>query len=350
MAGPLNKVIILGAGASVPAGAPTMLGFLDRARDLRRHGLPPEYHESFDAVLDSLRDLAGIYEKAYLNLDNLEEVFGAIERAELVGKLADMSSDKIKRLRSHFVQMVVRTLQLSITVAANDRAPAAASTLAQGIASAIKKGVNISVITFNYDLVMEMALRTARLGHFYALPGEERPENRNVIPVLKLHGSINWHFCEPCKVVYDANTFSHAYQPHGEGRLVGLLDHPQAHRCNRIPDQTPIIVPPSWDKSRYQSSLRNVWEQAAIDLGNADEIFVIGYSLPEADSFFRYLFALGTQSRTRVQRMLVVNPDRDVRPKFERFIGQGLRPQLQFAEDGLFQNAVSQINAMLQET
>ena len=350
MAGPLNKVIILGAGASVPAGAPTMLNFLDQARDLRRHGLPAEYHESFDAVLESLRDLAGIYEKAYLNLDNLEEVFGAIEMAELVGKLADMPPDKIKQLRSHFVQMVVRTLQLSITVTSADRAPAAASTLAHGIASAVKKGITITVITFNYDLVMEMALRAAKLGHYYALPEEERSHNRSVIPVLKLHGSINWHFCEPCKVVYDANTFSHAYQRDSNDRMVGVLDHPQTHACNRVHDRTPIIVPPSWDKSRYQSSLRSVWEQAARALDSADEIFVIGYSLPEADAFFRYLFALGTQSRTRVQRMLVVNPGHDVRPKFERFIGQGLRQQLQFAEDGYFQNAVSQINAMLQET
>src|SRR5262245_38918102 len=91
-----------------------MMTFLDRARSLRRRGIDAGDVESFDAVLGSLRDLAGIYEKAYLDLDNLEEVFGAIEMAELVGKLAAQAPDQISKLRNHFIRMVVRTLQLSM--------------------------------------------------------------------------------------------------------------------------------------------------------------------------------------------------------------------------------------------
>lgn len=334
----------------MPAGAPTMLGFLDKARGLRRHALAEEDYASFDAVLDSLRELSGIYEKSYLDLNNLEEVFGAIEMAELVGKLADMPRDQIQSLRKHFVRMVVRTLQLSTPIREPGAPPEAMGALAEGVRAAIEQGVGLSIISFNYDLLAEMSLKATRLGYFYGLPDDgARPTNQARVPLLKLHGSINWHFCEQCHAVYDAGAFTHSYE-RGNGGYIAALNHPVAHSCRTVPDATPIIVPPSWDKSRYQTSLRQVWEHAAEVLATADEIYVIGYSLPEADSFFRYLFALGTQSRTRVQRMLVVNPDERVKPKFERFIGQGLRPQLQFFGNGYFEQSVQQINYMLRET
>jgi NAD-dependent SIR2 family protein deacetylase len=199
-------------------------------------------------------------------------------------------------------------------------------------------------------LVMEMALRGAGLAHDYAL-GDDQPSNPRVVPLLKLHGSVNWYLCEKCGVVYDGGTFRNAFQRMENGRFIATLEHPRAHSCSQVPARDiPVIVPPSWDKSRYQNSLRIVWARAAQELAVADEIYVIGYSLPETDAFFRYLFALGTQSRTRVHRLFVVNPDKDVRPKFERFIGQGLRPQLEFAINGTFESSLGEIDARLIET
>jgi hypothetical protein len=37
-----------------------------------------------------------------------------------------------------------------------------------------------------------------------------------------------------------------------------------------------------------------VWRTAAQHLSEAEHIFIIGYSLPETDQFFRYLYGLGT--------------------------------------------------------
>ena len=332
-----------------------MLGFLDRARSIRRHSvkaLGEDGVRSFDAVLDSLRDLQGIHEKAFLNLDNLEEVFGAIEMAQLIGKLADRTPQQIEQLREDFTTMVVRTLQLSVTFhnAEAGVGCSAATSFIKVVDAALQKGITVSLISFNYDLVMEAVMRSAHLGYDYGLTGEA-PRNARILPLLKLHGSMNWHFCDQCADVYDANTFSHEYVPVGGGYMNVLLRPPVAHSCSHLPSRkSPVIVPPSWDKTRYQNSLRRVWARAARELGRADEIYVIGYSLPETDAFFRYLFALGTQSRTRIQRVLVVNPDRSVRPKFEGFIGQGLRPQLSFTTEGLFEDAMSEIGQKLTET
>jgi hypothetical protein len=72
---------------------------------------------------------------------------------------------------------------------------------------------------------------------------------------------------------------------------------------------TPVIVPPGIFKSEYQGSLGKVWQQAAKELAEAREIFVIGYSLPESDLFFRNLFALGTEGPTILERFAVLNYD-----------------------------------------
>jgi hypothetical protein len=332
-----------------------MMTFLDRATRLRRHELnAADDVNAFDIVLESLRDLSSIYEKAYLDLDNLEEVFGAIEMAQLVGKLAGQTPEQIGLLRDAFIRMVVRTLQLSVVLHRDRNGkfhPPVSDRLATGIERARDKNLSVSVITFNYDLVMEAALHYVGLGYNYALPDDASPPSPRSIPLLKLHGSINWYFCEKCQAVFDARTYEHGLSSVGEGRARMSLAGPGAHRCSQLPTSpTPVIVPPSWDKSRYQNSLRDVWRRASAVLAAADEIFVIGYSLPEADSFFRYLFALGTQSRTRVHRLFVVNPDQAVRPKFERFIGQGLRPHLVFADNGLFEKSVDRICEMLCET
>jgi hypothetical protein len=75
---------------------------------------------------------------------------------------------------------------------------------------------------------------------------------------------------------------------------------------------------------------------------------VIGYSLPETDSFFRYLFALGVDSETRLQGLWVVNPDderRSVEKRFRELLGRGIEAKTFFlnGDRGRFEGAVDAI-------
>ena len=89
-----------------------------------------------------------------------------------------------------------------------------------------------------------------------------------------------------------------------------------------IIETEPIIVPPLFNKSDHHLKLQNVWQKASKELAEADSIVVIGYSLRESDYFFKYLYALGTISDTRLKRFIVVNPDGSVANIFrERLIG-----------------------------
>src|SRR6185437_16262326 len=76
------------------------------------------------------------------------------------------------------------------------------------------------------------------------------------------------------------------------------------------------LVPPSWNKTQYWEQLGEVWSAAARELSTAQEITLIGYSLPDSDSFFRDLLALGLEGPTRLRAFNIVNPDATVGPKF----------------------------------
>jgi hypothetical protein len=57
--------------------------------------------------------------------------------------------------------------------------------------------------------------------------------------------------------------------------------------------------------------------------------------LPESDSFFRYLFALGTLGSTRIRNIIVVNPEiagGDVDNRFKGLIGESILSRYKYIE------------------
>lgn len=57
--------------------------------------------------------------------------------------------------------------------------------------------------------------------------------------------------------------------------------------------------------------VQNVWRRAATRLQEADNVFVIGYSWPNADQFFHQLYAVGTAGESILRRFWVLDPNPD---------------------------------------
>ena len=112
-------------------------------------------------------------------------------------------------------------------------------------------------------------------------------------------------------------------------------------------DAEPVIVPPSWNKADYHAALSDVWASAAKHLSEAEQIFVIGYSLPETDSFFRHLYALGSVGNTPLRRIEVFNPDASgtIDRRFQGLLGPGAAARYQYHAK-TFQQAIVHIRAL----
>jgi SIR2-like domain len=163
----------------------------------------------------------------------------------------------------------------------------------------------LSVLTTNYDILIERALRHRLMhrppspGCFYGglprpqqLKGAAQPFSRwsperlvqmnGSIPVFKLHGSLNWSLAGEQLVLYQ--DMRAAYRNGGNAAIVPPV---------------PEKVVPGW--------LQAVWCEAEIALRNSDVWVVCGYSAPSYDSEVLRLLAAGSVGRPLVT--LLLSPD-----------------------------------------
>ena len=150
------------------------------------------------------------------------------------------------------------------------------------------------VLTANYDTLVERlagALDDTQVSGLYPIPvvpspaiGGHNPYGTitysRALTLYKLHGSVSW------------------YKPHGESNsdpIYGYCDFgigPDSSPEKLLGDKRRFIAPPVHDKSTLLSheSMRNLWRQAKNNaLAPADNLYVIGYSLPETDMAMRAL-------------------------------------------------------------
>lgn len=340
----MKSVFIFGAGASRHAGGPLMSDFFDKAERLLRHNKVSDAKTEFENVFKAISELQPMHAKSYFDLDNLEMVFGAIEMGQLIHKFAGRSPEEIAKLRDAMVTLIVKTLEQSILfpmLKGQVHAPKPYQQFSEMLAQvASKTHINdFSFITFNYDVALDYALYYNQIPTDYYLAGAIAP-NSPAVPLLKLHGSINWGYCPTCDeiVPYKVDTvrwnlFREDMPSHVLFDLGSKITTQIHNRCSHQLSGPPIIVPPTWDKTTHHAKLDHVWRRAARELEGAENIFVIGYSLPDSDLFFRYLFSLGSEGETRIKRFWVLDPDRNaVEPRFKRLIGRGLENRFQFHE------------------
>jgi len=197
-----HNVYILGAGFSRDAGAPLIHDFLDRAREFfddPDSALDPQERQQFEQVFKFKREVAKAREKFRIDLDNIEQLFGLVEMSQRLGSVGSDTRDAM-------VYLIAKTLQL--TLANTSRRSEVKMNLALGYASQASfvnyvrrssSGVdsidtdiythfalylsgeyddqrNLSsrsstVITFNYDLILDDALAGVEANPGYELGG-----------------------------------------------------------------------------------------------------------------------------------------------------------------------------------
>lgn len=170
-----------------------------------------------------------------------------------------------------------------------------------------------SIITFNYDLILEKYLFSK--GIWFPLDGygfliESIPkinsEYENLtshIQILKLHGSLNWKvdplFHDSIELEW-YNDFNENIFPNY------LADEKKRNFIYQGGFSTKSWLLPSWIKQFTYPEIIKVWNKASKVLNEADEIVFIGYSLPQADSAAYSLFANANQN---YKNITIIDPN-----------------------------------------
>jgi hypothetical protein len=337
-----HNVYILGAGFSVPGGLPTIANFIDVMRDsigwLERNGRSDEA-TAVKEVMDFRLRIARAGARVPLDLDNIEEVFS------LASATGDVSLSRSAALA------IAATLDFagatnarddvqSILVAKGFEQPTCWSS--EGSAdfgmtngrvghryrcpiydyfllsitdhpSERREDRRDTIITFNYDLLIEQALRNLRIPFEYGFRSElpeydsssfcSRDSNSREIGLLKLHGSLNW-----------------AVREHAGDKMTvfGTYDAIRKQNLN------PMLLPPTWQKV-FRPQLSEVWDMAVQELRDATRITILGYSMPATDLHFKYLLAAGLEANNSIRQIWTVNVDRDLPTRFSNVF----RPEIQ---------------------
>lgn len=322
-----KTVYVLGAGASFHTGAPLLKDFLVTSRFLLESGVQLQYKEAFEKVFKWIDSLRGSAYYVDFDLDNLEHLFSL---AEMKKQLSfDDGLNLFKDLRYLIMETLDNTCKLRWhsdklwpdVVYSNYINMLTKLNTERSKYNEQGNFQNDVIITFNYDLMLDFAMFWGRKGINYCLDSKATPESYKL---LKLHGSLNWAKCNICDnsvQILDPVPLakgSNLPPKFDDGTeedywsfkmVTGVLRETGCSSCKTAGTLDPIIIPPTWSKTVGNSPIANVWKSAVEEIQSAFQIIVIGYSMPQTDTFFQYLLTLGLAKNNNLHRVIVINRD-----------------------------------------
>jgi len=168
-------------------------------------------------------------------------------------------------------------------------------------------GEGDSVISFNYDLLMDTALLhnnplwEPETGYgFPAACPEKMQAAPSALHLLKPHGSFNWVVCSTCGSIYVLPP-SQSGVPVSWNDLRSLVPNHPGHQLDRL------IIPPSLKKDVHGRVMQHIWMKAHLALKEASRIVIIGYSLPATDFLVKRLLYRSFSMNSNLRQLEVVD-------------------------------------------
>ena len=326
-----NIVFVLGAGASHPDGVPLQHDILPMIISDETCGI------AGSAIGQQIRTFVkdNFYVEEGANIyPKLEAVFGFldyfIQQNESLNSTYNYAT--IRQVKENLIKAIHHIVNLR-----TDESSQIYHLFWNSIA---RHNRNVSVITLNYDTLLEQAFdflfrKYGYLDYCIHLMNYERSDplktfnfwvnprlpvtvgaQEDPVPlkVIKLHGSLNWKYCNCCNQVLltpwdrkiDLN----------RGKLIGHT-YPEAeeydYHCpiDGTEFQT-LILPPSYMKSLNHPIIAQLFGEAAGEIRVSRKIVFIGYSLSDADVHIKALFMRNLRKDVR---LVVVNTKRADRLK-----------------------------------
>lgn len=195
------------------------------------------------------------------------------------------------------------------------------------------------VFDFNYDLLMDNALKTEgklndrgyNINFFRTLEGQnwKWPSGENgSINFFKLHGSLNWLKCIECSSIFKNDTLNDSDMFTINRILPNNLHCPECgSKSDRI---VRLLLPPIQTKEYDKDPYRLLWRRASMTLEKINRIAFLGYSFSNTDYATRCLLRQINRS-TPIEKLKIhfMDPSSDPEERFKIFslklrIQQGL--------------------------
>lgn len=296
-----SATFVLGAGASRSvsyAACSDVQSPLDRDFfDLLQRLAPREKDEP---AVEWVRDQIGTLPFEYRR--SLEKTFYTLHlRSYLRRKLTGATMDQEENVIGNFARAVVAVLRKAHGTETCQ--------YHQWLFAGLSR--HDAIISFNYDLVVERALRAdaKRRGSSFSPTIYRLADHKSVskLPkVLKLHGSVNWRLVNK-KIEVRTKSW--------EDLAIGPGYRGYSGEGTRFP-----IFLPFWDKRVTDEPWLPIWRKAHQQLGRTSYIIVWGFSLPWTDVKVRELFAISVADGGDGKRLCVIDPSQATRDRWRELL------------------------------
>ena len=182
-----------------------------------------------------------------------------------------------------------------------------------------------SIVSFNWDLLLEVAAKSIELEVVYQKP---RAEDVKALCLAKPHGSLNLAELSEQDWEEKKNAINVAprdMKTEWRDELTGIrvlrIQNPATDPKGMVYTLGPIIVPPATRKVYESPWITRQWCLALDMVRNAEEVVIIGYSLPETDIRPRLLIQLARFRREKDIPVTLIDPcGEKLRTRYEHIL------------------------------
>lgn len=319
-------VFVLGAGATRGASF-TKLGQglclppldADFFRQLQRIR-NAKHTETIDRTI---RDLDRLFGRTHGV--TLEAAFSAVETTIRMVQTADETTDfglsELKAMRSGLLQAVAAVLEESLTSTRGGRGTRIPEECSHHNWLVGEMQAGDTTITYNYDCLVDHALRTRGAGKWNAFYGYG-------FAGLAERGKLDQHpFWSPDTDVATADRTVYLLKLHGSlhfqlmtGDGIKLKIRPYTRQRGDLNFE---ILPPVSHKNFDEGVFRSLWQRASGAINETDSMVLIGYSFPATDLHSVALFR-SSVAENRLRKLTIVNPDEGARSRAVDVLRRGV--------------------------
>jgi len=322
----MKTVYILGAGFSVEAGAPTQAAIIPQAFKLYETNSSYFDKKRFSEFTNFIKEQLAIPEERFSNIA-LEDIFTPLDRClSENSQFRGVSLDNIMRIRESVFYVVGRTIQILLNN--TDKSKDYINDFAEYLTklSSVRAHENyrskdpVSVISANWDILLDNSIHQFILRKDcydavvdYCCYISSRDENDSSVKpgleklgqggfnvkLLKLHGSLNWLQCPRCARLYAKFSSKEA--------INNFAEKTSCRHCDKnFPEEdgnhllAANLIMPTYIKDLSNPQYKIVWQNAGIEISEAEKIVFIGYSLPSADFEMRQLLSRMTRKNVKI--------------------------------------------------
>jgi len=324
-----DNVIIFGAGASHTAGIPLIAGFVQTMWEFAITGRASDEnlsHEDQMLFVEAMKikdELDTYHGRAMFDDRNLEDILSILSFNEMSGKKGS------KKKLSIFLKAISRTIDLTCRVKHDgeiriqkEGPHVYRDFWIRLISSYERKRQFPTIITFNYDLVLERAFFQVLNNVTYKI---------QKVPFSSVY--FNYHYDRFDQMIFSVESAQYIVNNNDLSTTEGTCLKPNVGKnpipieiiklhgsvnfsnkknvesCSLVkPVDEPLIMPPIFSKMAYGQSLDNAWAEALRRLRQAKNVIIVGYSLPRTDIYMQYFLKSALGPNVNLNAIYVFDP------------------------------------------